>query len=433
MPYLRTVTIKHLLTIALAAWLLSACQPVPEAFGPTRAQARTNADELMSAFTRRFTNVYRSPKYAEARSRLGKYALTPSAVYGDTLVWTQMDVGPEKERILYGNGRFANNRYAFFNVPSLAPLDDPADGRHVMRLKRVGESEYEWNTSVDFAAGHIAADDAGAILSTMLKSAEGRSGTALAEEMRANFPRTAAALGRLLHLDTLISVKDSYGGNTTYIKSRIVPGELKKAFPKFAAYMDKYITPMKIRLVLSDQRGAKWADVSLSSNYLVVKLRSHDGKLAPLEGALRPIPDSLYLDADFVTKVKIFTAGFNGLHGDFVISQTAHERSWSMIFRKEPDWVLPIGVQTLIKTPLRRPFQKGGTRFIMGISDNPGGQTLIWRRATSTVQESAIIRFLNKLSGTLMGDYVDTAEQEENKFDMELFSALRADFAAALR
>ena len=64
--------------------------------------------------------------------------------------------------------------------------------------------------------------------------------------------------------------------------------------------------------------------------------------------------------------------------------------------------------------------------FRLAIADTPGSQSIIGRRTSATVQESAILRFLNRLSGTAMGDFVGKAEMEENRFAAEVFNALMA-------
>ncbi|MBA2686550.1 MAG: hypothetical protein H0U64_00480, partial [Gemmatimonadaceae bacterium] len=65
-------------SIVVVSALLGACRAVPPAFGPTLPQARANADELLGGIAQRFTNVQRTPRFLEARDKLGKYALTPS-------------------------------------------------------------------------------------------------------------------------------------------------------------------------------------------------------------------------------------------------------------------------------------------------------------------------------------------------------------------
>jgi hypothetical protein len=65
--------------------------------------------------------------------------------------------------------------------------------------------------------------------------------------------------------------------------------------------------------------------------------------------------------------------------------------------------------------------------FRLALQDAPGRQSIIGRRTSATVQESAILRFLNRLSGTAMGDFVGKAEVEENRFSADAFNAMRLD------
>ena len=69
----------------------------------------------------------------------------------------------------------------------------------------------------------------------------------------------------------------------------------------------------------------------------------------------------------------------------------------------------------------------------ISIRDNPGSQTLLNRRGNLVVQESGILRFLNRLSGTAVGDFLGPAERQANRFNADAFRALRADIAAILQ
>src|SRR5215211_3131060 len=96
------------LRFALAAAFVlaaSACRDVGPAFGPTIPAARTNAEQLFGGIAERFTNVERNPKFRIARGKLGKYALTPSAIFNDTSVWTA--IGPGSTRTVTIEGEFA--------------------------------------------------------------------------------------------------------------------------------------------------------------------------------------------------------------------------------------------------------------------------------------------------------------------------------------
>jgi hypothetical protein len=115
------------------------------------------------------------------------------------------------------------------------------------------------------------------------------------------------------------------------------------------------------------------------------------------------------------------------------VINTPHERGWAMRFAKEPEWRLPPTVGYLLKSPLRRPFRDQGIPLRLSIRDNPGSQTLLNRRGSLVVQESGILRFLNRLSGTAVGDFLGPSEREANRFNADAFRALRADVAAILQ
>jgi hypothetical protein len=163
------------------------------------------------------------------------------------------------------------------------------------------------------------------------------------------------------------------------------------------------------------------------------KVRSKDGHFAPLEGAVRKMPEHLIIQMDMSMKILIFTVGWTEMMGDFEFINTTHERGWSMRFAKEPKWTLPPTVGYLLKAPLRRPFQEPGIPIRISIRDTPGSQTLLNRRLSLVVQESGILRFLNRLSGTAVGDFLGPSEREANRFNADAFRALRLDVAAILQ
>lgn len=385
---------------------------------------------MFRSFVYRFTNVYRAPRYAHARELLGRYALTPSEVFGDTTVWTT--IAPDGTRTLFGDASFTNGHYVFSNVVSAEPLNSPGAARHIIRLRKLSDNTYEWFTGVDFAAGRITANDFASVVTRWLASAEGRNATTLRSDYRAAFPRTTAALGKLYTLDSLASTRDADGGNTVYAGIRITPDGVRGSLPAFAAYMDKYATKAKLHFTLADSRGARWLDVTSRDGYITLRVRSRDGHFVPLEGPLRSIPDTLVMKADMTAKIKLFTVGVQGMTGEWVNLHSEHERGWALRFTREPRWVLPPAAGYLLRSSLRRPFEGVGTQFRFVVRDDPGHQTLMTRRGSTTVQESAIIRFLGKLGGDAMGDFVATAEDQENRFNAGVFTALRADVDAAL-
>lgn len=409
----------------------SACRDVGPAFGPSIPAARANAEGLFGGIAQRFTNVQRNPKFAHARSRLGKYALTPSAIYNDTSVWTA--IAADGTRTVTVEGEFGLNRYLFAAKPSASMANAPGDSRHLMVLRKIDNDEFEWYTNVDIAAGAITGDDIANVIAALMRTAEHRTVAAIRADYRESFPRTTASLGRLLTLDSLKVTPDPDGATTITLGAKLNPDNLRPTMPAFAAYLDNYATESRYSSIVMDKRGGRWIEFSGANNFLTLKLRSIDGRFAPLSGPIRPLPNELVLQSDFTTKILLFHVGFRRLAGDVTVLKSQHERGWFIQFTREPEWKLPPAVGYLIKSPLRRPFQGAGAMFRLALADTPGAQSIIGRRTSATVQESAILRFINRLSGTAMKDFVGKAEAEENRFSAEVFSAMRLDARALLQ
>lgn len=426
------------LVTALAVVILTSCAPVPLAFGPTREAASKSSSELLTGMSHRYTNVQRSPKYENAREKIGRSAMIPSQIFGDTSLWTM--TASDGSRIFYAEGSFQNGNYLVTNLPTptaagnfnlTGPLASPGDARHFMRLKQTKREEFEWFTQVDFGVGSLTPSDGLSIINTWLRAAEGKSGTELQRQYRSDFPSTSEVMGILFMMDTIISVIDRSGANTVYIRSRITPNKVKATFPKLSDYLNEYIMRLNLRMRLTDAAGSQWFDLQLRNGVLAFKVRSKEGHFVPLEGPLKTMPEDLQLTLDLTARVKRMTVGFTKLTGKWKNIQTPSERGWSMQFTKEPSWQIPSVVKNIIRTPLRRPFMGEGVQFRITLKKNPDhNQTLLVRQGSLTVQESAILRFLGRLGGDAMGDFVAEVEKEENKFNAMVFRGLQKDFTS---
>jgi len=424
-------TFVRFLTLASAfGAFLSACREVAPAFGPNIPFARQNAEEFFYSVGSRFTNIQRAQRIIRARQQFGHYALTPSGVYNDTTIW--LSIGPDSARFFGDEGHFSIDRYIVTTALSNNPPDALAESREIVRLRKLSDNEYEWFTNVEVALGRIAARNITDVLAAGLAAGEGKTSPQIRANYTASFPRTSAALGRLFTIDTLRAVPDSEGATTFDLAIRLTPEILRATMPHYAAYIDKYISKGKYRITLTDKTGARWFDASAANYYLHFKVRSKGGHFAPLDGAVRPMPEALSIHMDMSMKILVFTVGWREMTGDFDIINTAHERGWSMRFAKEPEWRLPPTVGYLLKSPLRRPFKDQGIPIRVSIRDNPGSQTILGRRGALVVQESGILRFLNRLSGTAVGDFLGPSEREANRFNADAFRALRLDVAALL-
>jgi hypothetical protein len=133
-------------------------------------------------------------------------------------------------------------------------------------------------------------------------------------------------------------------------------------------------------------------------------------------------------------KIKIFHVGFHNLVMDFVNGAHGDEqRDWTVIARREPQWDLPLISARLLRAPLRRPFAGEGSFFRIGVrAGEAGGPTVLLRHSRLPVQESAILNFLNSLSGTAMDDFGGPVQHDENAWLHDLFIALRDDARAAI-
>jgi hypothetical protein len=429
------VTIPNIVRFTRAASALAlsltACREVAPAFGPNIPGARQNAEEFFYSVGSRFTNIQRPPRILHARAQFGHYALTPSGIYNDTSVW--LAIGPDSARLFGDDGIFAVDRYIVTAKLSTTPPGALTESREIVRLRKLKDNEYEWFTNVEVALGRIGAKNIADVLAAALAGGEGKSPAAIRADYSSSFPHTVAALGRLYTIDTLRAAPDSDGATTYDIAIKLTPDILKATMPHYAAYIDKYFSKGKYRITLTDKTGAHWFDAWAANYYMHFRIRSKGGHFAPLEGAVRPMPEKLTIGVDMSMKILVFTVGWTGMTGDFEVINTPHERGWSMLFAKEPEWHLPLTVGYLLKSSLRRPFQDPGIPVRISIRDNPGAQTILNRRLSLVVQESGILRFLNRLSGTAVGDFLGPSEREANRFNADAFRALRQDVAALLQ
>jgi len=405
-----------------------ACADSFRAIGPSPSVAEQRADDLFGAFAARFSGVERTPKYEAARLRLAQSALVPSRIFGDTSVWSSQPSA--NQRILLVQGGLRNAHYQLEARPSFSAISRPSDSRHSILLERVGDGAFRWETRVEFGVGTLTADDAATILSTLLRSAEGRGDRDLQVDYRGAFPRAASAFGRGFSIDSLRAVPAAGGTTNVTLMVGFHPDGMRAAFPALAGYLDKYLRPAKYHFTLGDLSSAPMFDIVGADRKLTIRYRLLRGRLVSLSGPPRPMPDTLQLRADATVKVKMFTVGFHDLVTDFVISRTPRERAWTITGQREPKWDLPLAVEHLLRAPLRRPFEGQGAMFRIGIRDSTGGQTVLTRRGRLAVQESKIMRFIGSLVSHATNELADRVELERDRFLQEAFAALQEDVGA---
>jgi hypothetical protein len=420
--------VRTKIAIAVAATLLlTACRAGWDAFGPTAQRAQANGVAFADALHRRYLVVERSPYFAAARAKIGKRALAPTAVFADSTAWTARPDAQTRQLTAEGVAT-PDGRYRFTHRANAPFPDRPADARHFTQLTKLqGDGEFEWRTTVDFALGSLTPSDWGAGFRALLASAEGRSDADLRADVYSTLRRTTAQLGRMFSLDTLHAQRMPDGSTALTIVTRLHPEWLRAEYPLYAKFIAKYVSPAAYRIVLRDARGTRWTDVQATDRWLTIKLRVLNGGVVPLDGAVQPMPDTLRISIDASTNFSLFTVGVRGMQGHLVFLRSAAERGWLLRLDRAPEWQLPLFAASMLRAPLRRPFEQGGIQGKVSFRTGDGGQTYISRDFRFAVQESAVTRFLGGLGGSAFSEFDGPAEREENRFNAELFQSMRDD------
>jgi len=413
---------------ATAAFALSltACADTFRSASSSPAALAGRVDQLFEALSARFTSNELSPRYDVVRKRLGQGALTPSRVFSDSAIWDARP-SPSRREIFVQGYLATDGHYYLDQRPSLAPPTHLGETRHAISLEQLDKNVYRWNTRVDMGIGTLTAEDASDIWNALLTGAQNRGERELRDDYRAAFPRAMTAFGRGFSLDTARTSPGVSGSTNVALTFSFRPELMRPAFPALADYVDKYLGPAKYHFVLSERGGGVLFDAIGRDRHVTLTYRVQQGKLVTLLGAPRPWGDTLLLDADVSLKVKMFTVGFHKLTTDFVISNSGHERAWTIVAQREPEWDLPLITERVIRSPLRRPFEGQGAMFRVGIRDTTGALTEFSRAARLDVQESAIMRFIGSLASHILGDIDTRVENEEHRFLRDGFIALEQD------
>ena len=332
-------------------------------------------------------------------------------------------------RLLETAGTVADGRYRFSAHPGVPAPARLADARHVTTLSRLSDNEYRWDTAVDFAIGVVRPADVATAIARLMSSGEGRTEREARAGLLAAAPRTSAALGTAFSLDSLHPVVHADGSTSVTLGIAVHSEGLRSRYPAFADYVHRYIDPARYRMLITDRAGVPFIDLSAKDRFITIRLRTREGALVPLSGPARPMPDSLLLAMDFTVKVKLFTVGFHDLRMELVNgSRGDQERFWAVTARREPGWNLPFITARLLRAPLRRPFAGEGAHFRIGIRAGEAGRpTVLYRQADLTVQESAILNFVNSLTSKAMDDLDTGVEREQHLWTRALFLAMQED------
>ncbi len=426
-----TLRFPALLALALLVAAQWGCGDAARAMGATPAAARTNAGSFFGALAARFGPARLEQHYAAVRNKIAGHALIPSPLWGDRSVWTSSSANA---RELVIEGHPAPGAYFLYINPAAPPPDGAAEYRRTTRLHRVSEDVYEWQVHDELAVGTVDADDLDHALSALYQSAGAASAATVRESYRRVLPRTTAVLGELYSLQD-IALKPASGGATDVsLVVRMHPRGVAESAPDYARFLEKYVKPAVVHLVVSDATGATWWEMRGDDMRFTAHLRVKDGHLVPLDGAPREMPRDLTVTADLTTKFGLFTVGVHHLVGHVTRPAAPHQLAFEVRFTKEPDWVLPPLAETLLNAPLQRPFAGDGLPLRYVLRDGAGADalTVVRRDYDITVEESAIVRWLGKLGGGAVSEFRQAAESQSDRYTQRVLQALQADVLSAL-
>lgn len=403
-------------------------EPLKTIGGATpRASTRARAVQVFSSLGARVTEPLRDAKYESARIKIANAAMIPSRVWDDTSVWTA--VSSSRRTLLIG-GRYYPPNYRLETARFVPNPALPAESRHIINLTQLSEDAYAWDTEVMYALGPTAASDIAAFTRALFASAENRD----EKEVRADYmffaPQTTAAFAQVFRVD---SIRTSRLADTSTLAAFFVtldPRGVEARYPNFAKHLRKYYLTAHTNWSITDTDGNNYFEFSANDGRILMRVRTRAGEMVPLGGPARPMPDTLTMNGELTLKVRRFTIGVREYHPQLTIIRTDHEAAWSVVSRREPEWVLPLITERLLRTPLRRPFDGNGSMFRIGVRDSVGGQTILLRRLHLEVQESAILRFVGRLGAAAVGDYQGLAEREQLAWLREVFAGIVADLAA---
>ena len=403
---------------------LPGCRQATASLGPGPSATRAEAADLLDSLSLRFGPIQMDPGFDARRAKLVRASLVPSRVFDDASVW--METRGEERGVEFVGGRAGSGYRIGVSVAARLPAE-PAAYRGSLKLRRLGSAEFEWTMRDELAVGRIGGAALSRALSVAFLSMEESDAAGARARWREALPRTSAALGRLFTLDVLQLQHDAQGGTTLTLAASLHPEGIALAFPRYARYLATYGPAMRLRATASDAMGATWWDLEFADGRFALRLRLHEGDLAPLQGMPRPIPDGLRVRTGFSTKMGMFRVGFLHLDADVLLIRDAHAKGFTARFRTSPDWELPFLAEQFVGSSLRRPFQAEGSLLAYALRDSAGSQTLLVRDYRIAVKESWIVRWLGGLTGSTVEEFRRSVEAESDRFTSEVLQALRAD------
>jgi hypothetical protein len=379
---------------------------------------------LLDALAGRFGPVERDPAFDTLRPKLAQGALVPSRVFDDAAAWTgrggnwrSVDLAGEPSAEVYRIG-----------VSPAAP-GPRATGQYRghLRLERLASGRWEWTVEEELFAGPLRPADLAAALAALFRAVESMGPAEAKAAIQRDLPRASERLSHLFRIETLALARDAGGATAVRLAVRLTPAGLRPFAPRYAVFLEKYATPMRVKAIVADASGAEWGTLEAADNLWSVGLRVRDGRLVPLAGpADRGVPGRLRLTGDYATKMGRFGVGVGGLAADVELTRAPGEKGFVARFRQQPDWRLPFLVEPLLGGALHYPFEGPGSEAGWAAREGPGGLLLV-RRFRVRVGENWVVRWLGGMTSGAMGEFRRGAEIEADRYNRECLLALRDD------
>lgn len=414
------------LLLALALVTLAACQPAARelARGPAGPEA---PKALVEALADRFGPVDREAGFDALRPKLARAALVPSWVIDDGTVWRTRGDG---WRAFELNGYSWGGLYRIGAREEALPAAAPGEYRGRVLLRQAGRERFEWSVSEELAVGPARPADLARALDALFRGAEGVTEASARAAIAGALPRASVKLGLLLRIEALELRPDAHGATSVRLAVRLAPAGIRGFAPRYAAFLEKYVGPMRGRLVVAEPGGAVWWTLETADRLWTVRLRVRDGSLVPLEGPDdRRLPGRLRATADYATRMGRFEVGARRIAADLALTRTPAVKAVSARFLEEPDWKLPFLAETLLDDPLRYPFEAPGSEIEWAARETPRG-TLLTGLYRARVRETWILRWLGGMMSHAVGEFRQGAELEADRYHRECLLALRDDLAA---
>ncbi|HEY6553863.1 MAG TPA: hypothetical protein VI669_10940 [Vicinamibacteria bacterium] len=416
----------RLTTVLLAALAAVQCRGALQELGHEGFPGAVALDGCAVAIASRFGPIELDPALRAARPRLARDSLSPSRLLDDPVLWTRRQ---GSRRWLEFGARGALPYRVGVRPPS-SPTTQAGAYRGRIRLEALGPSDFEWEVQEDLSIGRVRADSLAQAAYALLGGLEAQAGAGLPALARASLPRSAAAFGRLFTLEPASISRAVGGGVRVTLGAAIEPARIRAVFPRYARFLEEYLAPSRLRLVVADPSGVPFWEFESRDGRLSLRFRVFGGALGPLDGPPRPMPDRLRARAAASVKSGPFRVGVEDLVADVALRRTSVEKSFRATFTVEPSWQLPFVAKPFLRAPLRRPFQEEGARFSMSVRETAEGATVLDREYRFVVRESWVVRWLGSFGGGMATVFRAGAEAEADRFMGECLWALRDDLVA---